>query len=662
MKKIRLFKLKLRNFKGVEEREVDFDGYDKAVCGTNEVGKTTLADAYRWLLFDESSSGDSQFDIKPLDKNNNEKHHLNSIVEGRFQIIGKEVKEFTLKKDYHEKWTKKRGTNEQEFSGHTTDYYIDEEPMKKSEYENFIAENFMSEDIFKLITDPLYFNEQLHWKDQREIIFDLVEQPDPGVVATQAETFYLAEKLEDKTPEQYTKILKNKKKKINEGNEGLDKIPERIDEQQRNLSTEGLDYDSNLSDLKAELSDLKDKQKELQEKKAELKANSKSESIEKLMELKQEKSALKNKLSNQANELLNDIKSKLGDVSREIRSKESDIKQFKKTIKQNEERREKLLEEQEEWQSKEFDPDSEVCSQCGQELPEDTKDEHRKQFNKKKAEKLEELSNEIENITTAVKEGAEEIEKLEEEIKELKEKQSKLAARKEKGDRYIKQVRNDKLEELAELQEKIEEQEVIAQDDKPDEDKIKGVNEDLKEVSDEIDRVSKAVANMENIEKAKARIQELQEKEEKLVNKYKKYDKELYDLEKYKRKQVEMMEEDINDRFEYTHFKLFEEQINGGLKETCEATKNGVPYSDLNTGSKYQVGMDIISTLVEYYDVSAPVFIDNRERIARLPDVESQTIHLIMVPSKKEIELLNLSEQSADDIVEEQGGVQEALF
>ena len=659
MKKIRLFKLKLRNFKGVEQREIDFNGYDKAVCGTNETGKTTLADAYRWLLFDKSSSGDSQFGIKPLDKNNNEIHHLNSIVEGKFQIVGKEVKEFTLKKDYHEKWTKKRGTNEQEFSGHTTDYYIDEEPMKKSEYEDFIAENFMSEDIFKLITDPLYFNEQLHWKDQREIIFDLVEQPEPGIVATQAETFYLAEKLEGKTPEQYTKILKNKMKKINKE---LDKIPERIDEQQRNLSTEGLDYDSNLSDLKAQLSDLKDKQKKLQEKKAELKANSKNESIEKLMKLKQEKSALKNKLSNQANELLNDIKTKLGNVSREIRDKESDIKQFEKTIKQNEEKREKLLEKQEEWQSKEFDPDAEVCSQCGQELPEDTKDEHRKKFNKKKAEKLEELSNETENITTAVKKGTQEIEKLEEEIKEMKKKQSKLAARKEKGERYIKQVKNDKLEELAELTEKIEEQEIIAEDDKPDEDKIKQVSEDLKEVSDEIDRVSKAVANMENIEKAKARIQELQEKEEKLVNKYEKYDKELYDLEKYKHKQVEMMEKDINDRFEYTHFKMFEEQINGGLKETCEATKNGVPYSDLNTGSKYQVGMDIISTLTEYYGVQAPIFIDNRERIAHLPDIESQTINLIMVPGRKELELLNLSETSADEIVEKQGGIQEALF
>lgn len=659
MKKIRLFKLKLRNFKGVEEREVDFDGYDKAVCGTNEVGKTTFADAYRWLLFDKSSSGDSQFGIKPLDKNNNERHHLNSIVEGKFQIIGKEVKEFTLKKDYHEKWTKKRGTNEQKFSGHTTDYYIDEEPMKKSEYEDFIAENFMSEDIFKLITDPLYFNEQLHWKDQREIIFDIVKQPDPGVVATQAETFYLTEKLENKTPEQYTKILKDKMKKINNK---LDKIPERIDEQQRNLSTEGLDYDSNLSDLKTKLSGLKNKQKKLQGKKAELKANSKSESIEKLMELKKEKSELKNKLNNQANELLNDIKSKLGDTAAEIRSKKNEIKQFQKTIKQNEERREKLLEEQEEWKSKEFDPDAEVCSQCGQKLPEDTKEEHRKQFNKAKAERLENISNEIEDITTAVENGAEEIEKLEKEIKELKKKQKKLERRKEKGTKYIKQVKNDKLEKLAELKEKIEEQKVVAEEDKPDEDKIKQVNEDLKEVGYEIDKVSKAVANMENIEKAKARIKELQEKEEKLVNKYEKYDKELYDLEKYKRKQVEMMEEDINDRFEYTHFKMFEEQINGGLKETCEATKNGVPYSDLNTGSKYQVGMDIISTLTEYYEVQAPIFIDNRERIAHLPDVESQTIHLIMVPSKKEIELLNLSEQSADDIVEEQAGVQEQLF
>ena len=104
MNKIRLLKLNIENFRGIKDLQLKFDGKDKVLAGTNEVGKTTVADAYSWLISDKDSKGNSQFEIKPLDEDNEPIHHLNTIVEGTFQILkdGKFDREFTLKKDYYD--------------------------------------------------------------------------------------------------------------------------------------------------------------------------------------------------------------------------------------------------------------------------------------------------------------------------------------------------------------------------------------------------------------------------------------------------------------------------------------------------------------------------------------------------------------------------------
>ena len=49
--KITLISLVLENFKGIQKFEFVPDGKSTAVFGTNASGKTTIADAYYWLLF-----------------------------------------------------------------------------------------------------------------------------------------------------------------------------------------------------------------------------------------------------------------------------------------------------------------------------------------------------------------------------------------------------------------------------------------------------------------------------------------------------------------------------------------------------------------------------------------------------------------------------------
>ena len=114
-------------------------------------------------LFDKDSQNRADFEIKTIDpKTGKAINGLDHEVEGTLEIDGKEL---TLRKNYYEIWTRKRGIAEKVFTGHSTDHTINKVPVKKSEYEERIAQIAGSESTFRLLTDPGYFNEVLHWRD-----------------------------------------------------------------------------------------------------------------------------------------------------------------------------------------------------------------------------------------------------------------------------------------------------------------------------------------------------------------------------------------------------------------------------------------------------------------------------------------------------------------
>lgn len=127
-KNIRLAELHLSNFKGVKSFTLETGGESAKVYGDNATGKTTLFDAFMWLLFDKDSQNKKDFEIKTLSKDNKAVSGVDHEVSAVLLIDGKSVE---LKKVYSEKWTKKRGSAKQVFSGHTTDYYVNDVPVKK---------------------------------------------------------------------------------------------------------------------------------------------------------------------------------------------------------------------------------------------------------------------------------------------------------------------------------------------------------------------------------------------------------------------------------------------------------------------------------------------------------------------------------------------------
>ncbi|MDP5277250.1 ATP-binding protein, partial [Chengkuizengella axinellae] len=86
-KNIQLLSLKLRNFKGVRDFSLESQG-DTSVYGDNEAGKTSLFDAFTWLMFDKNSMNQSKFAIKTLDENNKVINGIEHEVEGIMMVDG----------------------------------------------------------------------------------------------------------------------------------------------------------------------------------------------------------------------------------------------------------------------------------------------------------------------------------------------------------------------------------------------------------------------------------------------------------------------------------------------------------------------------------------------------------------------------------------------
>lgn len=650
---IKLYNLYMKNFKGIKEKALNFEGKDKVIEGVNEAGKTTVNDAFAWLLNDENSNGDSRFGIKPLDENNNVIHKLNTIVEG--VLSTGENNTVTLKKKYYEKWTREKGSTKEKFKGNTTDYFINDNKMSKTDYENYIRKNIIKVDMLKLLTDPLYFNENLHWKKQREIIFNIADDVDLGELATKTDTYYLIEEMDGRSLEEYEDILDNK---LDDIDEKIEKIPTRIDEIKKGLSTEGLDQNSNIEDLESRLEGKQEKQQKLQEKIAELKTGNSTQN--KIMEIKEKKQKVKHKLLDKANELLSNLRNEKDERVSNINRANDYIENLLEKIETENNKAKKVNQKLKEEKEKEFNKNNfnfVTCPSCGEEFSPEDIDKHRKEFNKEKAENIKEYKNRIQEIKSNIENAENAIKITRDEILSYVEggdddPLSKINARIERGKQFKKEVNNGQHKKLEAIQDKIDK--LKNNNDDSSQKEVKKKKEKLKNINEEINKLQKKIANLENIEEARERIAELNETQDELMKKYEKFEKQLYDLEKMKMEKIKLLEDKVNDMFEITNFKLFKKLQNGKVKETCVALKDGVPFDDMNTGSKYQIGLDIINTLSEKYNISAPVFIDNRERIAKLPAINSQTIHLIMKPSRQNLKMVSIKgEEEAQEIVKE---------
>lgn len=645
---IRVRSLELSKFKGIKELKLDFADITN-IYGENGTGKTTIVDAFMWVLFDKDSHGVKNFEIKTIDKDGNIKHGLEHKVTLVLEVEGAPI---TLGKIFKEKWTKKRGMATKEFTGHETLYSINEVPVKKKDFEEKIKE-ILDEYIFKLVTNPSYFP-SLKWQEQRAIVQEIIGNiEDENVINYNKSLAALKGKYEDSV-DNYRVRTKASIKKLNDQ---IKQIPYRIDECNNSIANE------DFSALEIQKNALKKKIEAIDE---QLQNSSKGNEIllqhkQHLFDLKQEYQdklnhaylVAKNPI-NRLNNELQECKGKVREFNYKIDSKEREKRELENSIKNYVAKIERATKDKKElaekWKienNKKFsmDPGATMCPTCHREL-EDSEEIVKKleeNFNLNKAKKITEitqrgteLKNRITDFNNCIEETKAKLFDIKSDLEELN--SNKLVAEQEFRNLEDK-INNFEIDENPDFEGKAQLEMEIEATKKDINNFSLDNNLELKankrKMQCDLEQVNKLLAKKENNIKLQERIKELEDKERDLSNKVAELEGQLFLCEEFTRTKVELSEGLINKKFKNIKFKLFNDLINGGLEETCEILIDGVPYSNANTASQINAGIEVINTLSEHYGVKAPIWIDNRESVNRIPETNSQVINLIVSKDKQ---------------------------
>lgn len=618
---IKIEKLILQNFKGIRSLEINAEGKNLNIYGDNATGKTTVFDAFMWLLFNKDSLGRTDFGIKTQDSDGNTIHNLEHSVEC---VLNIDDAILTLKKVYAEKWTKKRGSAEAEFTGHETKYYINEVPSSKGDYTAKIA-SIIDEELFKTITNPLYFNEHLKWQERRAILLNICGNiSDEDILASSSEFSPLLDELKGRTIQEYQKIISNKQKGINDD---LKTLPQRIAEARLAIPETTATY--TIDDKEA----IEKKIEELNDEIIAIRNGSGSAGIESdLRALRLEKAQLENKKCDVSELESKRSEARLANPKPEMIVVERNIQYYYNLAKECEENAEKLRKEWAEVNGKQYDG-SEICPTCGQTLPAEQIETAKAKFNTARATKLEEITAKGKALNADKEKFIAQHDKWAENLNELRIKANdvdiEIARIEMQMAEKISKFAEEKKTALEVIDSRIAELEKTAQNSlETIKSKIDVIQEQINEGRAKLTEIDEAMFKVAMAEKQLNRIAELEADEKRLAREYGELEKTSFLIDEFLKFKITLLSDKINGLFKFAKFKLFDMQINGGMAECCEVTYNGVPYSDLNNASRINIGLDIINTLCKVHDKTAPIIVDNAESVVALEETDSQKICL----------------------------------
>lgn len=629
---MKLTQLNLQNFKGIEFGDFRFTN-NTIIRGDNATGKTTVFDALCWLLFGKDSLDRADFQIKTL-KNGEPVHNVNHMVQAAFD--NEDGTGFTLKRIYREKYSNPRG-GEVKLTGHTTDYFINDVPSKEKEYKAFIN-NMINEDVFKLITNPLFFNEQYTWQNRRKLLLEMCgDVDDASVINSKDELKRLTELLNGRSVDEQRKIIASKKTAINKE---LDMIPVRIDEAV-NCKPTPLEAEQKLKD---DIATIETAIKQLEEDKSVIvNGLDGAERTAKIREVKRKLADRKSQLMNEHtdNERRLEHEYKLSLVQLQMAESERDRYKDREyeldsQIKQEEARIEKLQAEFDTFNKQQFDDEN--CPTCGQPYPAEKRAELEAIFNTQKATNLEEWQKLIDSAKALRQNYIEQKEIMQVKADGMSSQIEELSNNKDTKQKAMNEVGEVDLDNDVQVNDLKAELFMLELDeDNTSDDQLKRIDSELSELADKRSTLQTELTKYDVIRDITKRINELEQEQQRLINEKNVVDETAFLLDEFVKAKVEMLEDTINKHFTITTFKMANVLVNGSVEDCCETMVDGVPYRSLNNAARINAGIDIINALTKFYKVNAPVFIDNAEAVTKFIDCKSQTIKLIVDETCKEL-------------------------
>lgn len=638
----------LENFRGVQKFELDTDGgKDIDILGANGTGKTTVGNAISWLLCDCSITGEKEF--SPKTAGVHQETHFAEI-----EIVMDDGMPITFAKSYKEVWQKKRNLD-YELTGHKTEYFVNGTSSSKKAYEATVesATNCHLDKLKLLIIIGNFMC--LSTTERRQILFDIIpEVNDDEIIANTVELESFKDFLKVPNvegmyyqPNEYKEAVTVQKKNLQKE---LNLIPARIDELEKQLPN--FDTES-IGDIEAEIGgyqqEIESNQKDLLnfDNPAELLETQKKVNI-----LKEEQLVKKTEFQNKylehnkrVQEVIDTSTERGIKINNELQENKSKYSVLENKIMVMQNERDKMLKEYQKIAVEQWDINTTLCPVCKQQLPKDKLENVRKHFNDERREKLneinkrgqecskskiDELKNEANQLKVVIDKQTQECESLRNDIKRMRPELKDIPD-------FDETVEGTELKNrLAFYEKNITDFNTVASDVKKNlNSKIAELNAKMKEAYKRMSILSNGLENVKRIDELKRQQRDFGAQLEQIEHGLEMCH--IFTLEK-----ARAISRLVNEKFKHVQFKLFEEQLNGGLKEICDPViKNSVGqevrYKSANTAAQINASLEIISVINSHYQTNIPVILDKAESVTKPINIPEQLIRLAVSPEHKEL-------------------------
>lgn len=630
--KILFKRLRLLNFCGIREAEYTFGESVTIIKGRNGIGKSTLVNAVCYVLFGTDIKGNA-LDIKTFDAEHNIIPEIEHAAELELSADGEE---YTLKRSLVDKWKGKECKN-------IYKYFVNGEVATAGDFKKAI-DGICLETTFRLASSPTYFV-SLPWSEQRKFLEQLVPETTANeITKDDAKYDFVTEALKKESIDQLLHHIKYQRSEVQKE---LDCIPVRLKELDA-ARPEAEDWGK----LNEELTEKKEAKKKIEEQIGNIRGGAgeqvRKEGIRKRIEFQRKRIAEMERgarnlfadgeakhLSDvinarkglaQAESTVDELKAKMrGYTETEIQLNKQ-VEQQKADIKSAGEKYQKINAERWIWNA-----DNGFCPHCGQPLQAEKiaqiKQESEERFNTDKSARLRGLLEDADKIKKEYtdckvmleqmcKERTATTNQLTDAHKIFNEATSYLAKIEKETPPTYEDIltENDNYRQAAEEIEKLEtELNRSCGEDAEVERMLVNLQNDKANIENEISSLVERLAKKELFERIDRLIIKAKEDKKTYQQQLDELDEKLDIATDYYQLSCSILENKVNEQFQYVKWSLFKSNLDGEKKPFCECYKNGVPYSRLNSAAKVNAGIDIAYTISKYYGVDVPMLLDECE-------------------------------------------------
>lgn len=595
MNKVILKDISINNFKGIASANFTFDKDLTIISAENGAGKTSIKNAFEWLLCQNVA------DILPT-LNNKEIPNLITSVSANLEINGYN---YNFERQSKGKYILNKETGQLNKSTNESSYKIDGLEYKEKDYKSKLA-NLLSDGIFEnlqILTDKEYFNTdttKFKWTDRRKILFEICGVKNAiNSIIQKPEYTTIKEYLVKghATSDIKSMLRRNKTGYKDQQNKNNILIEQKVAENEEIAKIDFEDIDKQLKNAKNKLTKL------LSSSKKENQSEQINQMHDKLVELTRQKAILQNEdLTEQSN------------LRRFIQESYNECQNLKMQYTIERDKNTELLQQIK-------NPTDNVCPTCHRELPQ---------------EQIEQTNKEIEkqNIETN-KKLTESTKALEEIKKKYEEKKKQFDEQKDKLDNFksnekIKETENAILDiQMAIKQAKATELNNLSSEQKT-------------SLESQISGLEREMAKKQYFEENKVLIQKWKDLNKTLADNIVSIEKKESALENYVKEQTDIIIETVNSKFSNgVSWALYKETYKngeGGVDEDCVCMYNGKRYTSLSMGEKNIANIEILKTLQDHYGVELPIFCDNHESVTIPYDSANRQIIELKATKGKKLE------------------------